>query len=291
MENTEIPDRVSVHGGHSGEFCSHAKDTLEAVIETYIRNGFRWVGITEHMPPVSDRFLYSEEIAAGLDAAGTRARFERYIRTCRELQKRHDADIRIYAAMETEAYAGALDYAERIIEEFQPDYWVGSVHHVRDMPFDGSPVQYREAADAVGGIDALYCAYFDRQHEMIRRLKPAVVGHFDLIRIFDDDYPARLENPEIADRIARNLDVIQALDLILDFNVRALAKGAREPYVSSPILRMAIDRGIALVPGDDSHGVATVGQHLDEGIAILKAMGADTRWRRPRASAAAPDNP
>lgn len=280
-ENLRSPERVSVHGGHSGDFCNHARDGLDAVVETYVRKGFRWVGITEHMPPVSDRFLYPEEMAAGLDAAAIRARFERYIHTCRELQRRYEADIRIFVGMETEAYTGALNYAEQLIKEFRPDYWVGSVHHVADIPIDGTAELYREAAAAVGGIDRLYCDYFDRQLEMIRRLTPAVVGHFDLIRIFDDDYPARLEKPEITARITRNLDLIRELGLILDFNVRALAKGASEPYVSTPILRMAIDRGIAVVPGDDSHGVDTVGQNLDEGMAILKQMGADTRWRRP----------
>ena len=30
-------DKVSVHGGHSGEFCSHAKDPLEAIVAEYAR--------------------------------------------------------------------------------------------------------------------------------------------------------------------------------------------------------------------------------------------------------------
>jgi histidinol-phosphatase (PHP family) len=38
---------------------------------------------------------------------------------------------------------------------------------------------------------------------------------------------------------------------------------------------------IPVVPGDDSHGVATVGLHLDEGMRILKEFGFDTRWRKP----------
>ena len=66
---TSPPFPVSVHGGHSGQFCNHAADTLEAIVQAYIAHGYPWVGITEHMPPVSDDYLYPEEIAAGLDAA------------------------------------------------------------------------------------------------------------------------------------------------------------------------------------------------------------------------------
>ena len=78
---------------------------------------------------------------------------------------------------------------------------------------------------------------------MIQLLKPSVVGHFDLIRIFDPDYKARLLQPEIMARIKRNLELIKELDLIMDFNLRSLLKGADEPYISRVILEMAREMG------------------------------------------------
>jgi hypothetical protein len=62
------PAYVSIHGGHSGDFCCHALDSLEDMVKAYIKKGFAWVGISEHMPPVTDAFLYPEERAAGWDA-------------------------------------------------------------------------------------------------------------------------------------------------------------------------------------------------------------------------------
>jgi histidinol-phosphatase (PHP family) len=70
-------------------------------------------------------------------------------------------------------------------------------------------------------------------------------------------------------------------DLIMDYNVAALRKGAAEPYVSKPILEMARDMGIAVVPGDDSHGAGMAGAYIEEGIALLSAAGINTRWRKP----------
>ena len=124
------------------------------------------------------------------------------------------------------------------------------------MGFDYSKEQYDKTVEAVGGIESLYCQYFDQQYEMIKLLKPSVVGHFDLIRIFDPGYKERLLLPEIMERIKRNLQLIYELDLIMDFNLRALLKGADEPYISRVILKMAIELGIAIVPGDDSHGLS-----------------------------------
>jgi histidinol-phosphatase (PHP family) len=71
---------------------------------------------------------------------------------------------------------------------------------------------------------------------MIRQLKPAVVAHFDLMRLYDRDHRKRLEVTEIRRRITRNLQQIAFRDLVLDFNVAALRKGAAEPYLSRQIL-------------------------------------------------------
>jgi len=273
--------RVSVHGGHSGEFCCHAGDTLEGVVRAYIDRGFAWFGLTEHMPPPDNRFLYPDEIAAGFDAEKLYDRFARYMAAARHLQRKYADAARILVAFETEAYTGAPAFAAALRRTFHPDYIVGSVHHVNDIPIDATAARYLESAAISGGIDGLYSDYFDRQYEMLRFLKPEVVGHFDLIRIFDPAYRDRLERPEIRERIHRNLALIRDGNMILDYNVRALAKGMAEPYVSGPILREARRMGIAVVPGDDAHGVADVGVNIEAGMAALEAAGFDTAWQVP----------
>jgi histidinol-phosphatase (PHP family) len=158
---------------------------------------------------------------------------------------------------------------------------VGSVHHVNDIPFDYNPDRYREAVERCGGVDALYSVYFDLQKEMIQTLKPRVVGHMDIIRIFDPEYRNRLGKPEIWKRILRNLELIKELDLILDFNLRPLSRGEEEPYLSESILKQACEMGIAIVPGDDAHKVADIGANMDKAIDLLLKAGGNIRWRPP----------
>jgi histidinol-phosphatase (PHP family) len=117
---------------------------------------------------------------------------------------------------------------------------------------------------------------------MIKLLQPAVVGHFDLIRIFDPGYKERLLLPEIMERIKRNLQLIGELELILDFNLRSLLKGADEPYISRVILEMAVEMGISVVPGDDSHGLGSVGANMEKAVAILRELGCNTNWKEPK---------
>ena len=88
--------------------------------------------------------------------------------------------------------------------------------------------------------------------------------------------------PEIWQRIIRNLELIKKYDLILDFNLRSLLKGAPEPYISKPILEKACELGISVVPGDDSHGLANIHVNMDRAIAMLEEAGLSTDWATPR---------
>ena len=275
------PLRVSVHGGHSGQFCLHAADTLEAIVQAYSEKGYAWVGITEHMPPVDDRFLYPEERQAGLTTERLDQRFEQYMSEARRLKEKYKNRMEILVAFETEGYSGSLTAVKRLVARFRPDFFVGSLHHLFDIPFDYSPDEYERARSLAGSVTSLYCRYFDRQLDLIEALRPPVVGHFDLIRIFDRDYSRTLRDATVWQRIERNLKRIADLGLILDFNTAALRKGAGEPYLSEPVLIRARELGIAVVPGDDSHGIDTVGAGFAESVSILKRLGFPLQWAKP----------
>jgi histidinol-phosphatase (PHP family) len=281
QQSEALPPFVSVHGGHSGDYCQHARDSLDDIVKAYHNQGFSWVGITEHIPPTSDSFLYPDERAAGLTASAMLERFARYMAHCRSLQSAYHGQLTIFVGMETEAYQGAVDYAIQLRDRFHPDYVVGSVHHVADIPIDMNPSEYARAASACGGIANMYATYFDLQYDMIQKLKPSVVGHFDLVRIFDPDYPSRLKTPDVWERICRNLKAVESLGLMLDLNVRALLKGAREPYLCHPILEKVREMAIPVAPGDDSHSVDTVGRHVADGIRYLRSLGISTAWTIP----------
>lgn len=271
-------DYVSVHGGHSGEFCGHAVDPLADVVDAYERAGYTWFCLTEHMAPMDDRFIPDDERT--LTTSDLEERFRRYFAEARRLQA-EPRRAEIFVGFETEAFSGYVETVTALIEEHQPDVIVGSVHHVHDEPFDCSPAYYDRAIERAGGIEALYCDYFDLQLELINALEPTIVGHFDLIRIFDPDYKDRWTVPAIRERAIRNLDRIGQIGAILDLNVRAMSKGADEPYLAAPWLSYAIDNGLKIAPGDDSHGVTSVAANIDRGIDALVEAGGHTDWPRP----------
>jgi histidinol-phosphatase (PHP family) len=50
------------HHSHSGQFCCHAKGSLEEVVQEAIRQGFRTYGLSEHVPRYRPADLYPEEV-------------------------------------------------------------------------------------------------------------------------------------------------------------------------------------------------------------------------------------
>lgn len=272
---------ISYHGGHSGQFCNHAKDQLEEIIRQYIERGFLKVGITEHIPPQEDRFRYPDEIEKKQTAKDLQIRFEQYFTELRRLQKQYAPLLKIYAGMEIETVTGYVDHVKHLIKTYSPDYIVGSVHHIDDVCFDFSKEAYETVLAACGSHEAMYTKYFDLQYNMIKDLTPFVVGHFDLIRLHDPEYKNRLKLPAIDALIDRNLDLIKKKNLVLDFNLRPLVKGGSEPYITESIIKKAKARDIRLVPGDDSHCVKEAGLNVDKAVEILKGYEFDTKWPKP----------
>jgi histidinol-phosphatase (PHP family) len=274
---------ISLHGGHSGQYCKHADDMLEDIIKQYIKLGFTKVGITEHIPPVSDKFLYPDEIEDKLSALDINNKFENYFENINSLKRKYASKITIFAGMETETYSGYVKHVKSLISKYQPDYIVGSVHHIDDICFDYSKEEYDKIALKCGSLEAMYKKYFDLQYEMIKELKPFIVGHFDLIRIYDNSYKERLARPEIAQKIQRNLELIKSLNLVMDFNLRPLARGEEEPYITTSILETVKKMEIQVVPGDDSHGIEQAGFNVDKAVKILETNGFETQqWPTPR---------
>ena len=96
---------------------------------------------------------------------------------------------------------------------------------------------YVQARDAAGGTEErLFEDYFDLQYEMLKQLKPLVVGHFDLIRLKSDDPNICLKSlPGVWGRIQRNLGFVASYGGMIELNSAALRKGLSEPYPKAEI--------------------------------------------------------
>ena len=267
---------VSLHGGHSGDFCAHGEDTLREMLEAAVDAGLRTFGVSNHAPPADDRFLYDDQRERDQDAQWLDSQFDQYFVTLDALVPEFENRLNVLRSFEAEA-APADGFAQRALalrarHEF--DYMVGSVHHVDDVPIDYTAELFAEAAERNNGEQGLTVRYYETVAEMVSALQPEVVGHLDLPRLLATDVNA-LSAPATLQAAAQALDAIRKADSILDVNTSGIRKGLGGPYVAPWLVSRANDLGIPFCFGDDSHAVQHVGSGIAEGRDYLLGLGVD----------------
>ncbi|KXS12373.1 histidinol-phosphatase [Gonapodya prolifera JEL478] len=273
---------ISFHS-HSGQFCRHAHGTLEEVVQSAIAKGFSVLGLSEHMPRTRKEDMYPEESDLAPDDLATA--FDTYVVEARRLQKAYADKIHLLVGMETEHVPQAFYLADaaRLKKQHALEYLVGSLHHVDGIAIDFDEKTLRAAEEhcrvAVGGAETqdgteeLFRRYFDQQYEMFLALKPEVVGHFDLVRMWRRKHPL---SEEVWTRVKRNVNFVVQYGGLFEVNSRAYRKGLPEAYPMREILEYMLSRHARLTISDDSHGPDQVGAHYERACAYLRSMGVNS---------------
>ncbi|KAH8709983.1 histidinol-phosphatase [Phaeosphaeriaceae sp. PMI808] len=262
------------HHSHSGQFCGHAKNTLEEVVQTAIAKGFHTFALTEHMPRPfkhfypGERNTHTEETLAKL--------FDDFYVEANRLRKIYANDIQILIGFESEYIEDStIQLVKNILDNKTFDFFVGSIHHTHAIPIDFDRVMYEQARDKAGGTDeSLFEDYFDEQFVMLQALKPPVVGHFDLIRLLSDHRDGEFKDmTSVWEKIERNLNYVASYGGRLELNSSGLRKGLAEPYPCRPICQMFLRLGGGFVMSDDSHGIDQVGTNYAPMLSFIREIG------------------
>lgn len=234
------------HHSHSGQFCGHAANTLEEVVQQAISKGMTTFCLTEHMPREEADF-YPEEFNVHNEASLAKL-YDDFYTEARRLQQAYASQIQLFIGFEGEwIRPSSLRLCENILAKHDVDMFVGSVHHVHTVPIDFDTPLYHKARNLSDGTDeGIYADYFDAQFEMLQALKPPVVAHFDLIRLKSDDPERSFRTwPHIWDRIERNLQYVAQYGGVLELNSSSLRKGMSEPYPQVEICKVGCLKGFA----------------------------------------------
>ncbi|KAI0340246.1 histidinol phosphate phosphatase H [Trametopsis cervina] len=275
------------HHSHSGQFCKHAKGTLEEVVQEAIKQGFESYGLTEHVPRYRVVDLYPEE--EGLQLHELEHSFNTFLTEAHRLKTKYVDQINLLVGLETEYISTLdLDRMEMILSqnEGRIEYVVGSVHHVNELPIDFDEATYEQALASFATsdvsseheqMDAYLSSYFDAQYRMMNRIKPEVIGHIDLCRLYRPslrfaDYPAAYE------RLRRNVQFAVEYGAVFELNAAAFRKGWSEAYPGEDVIKIIRDYGGRFVLSDDSHGPHAVGLNYTRLAEYVRRVGIEELW-------------
>ena len=266
--------RVSLHGGHSGEFCEHAAGSLRETIEAAIAMGYQTFGVSEHAPRAEERFVYHTELEKGYDVDRLAREFDEYAAEVSKLAVEYADRITILRGFEAEVVptAGYRELMPALFRRFGFDYMVGSVHYVNEISIDGPKSDFATSVESCGGLEAFCVKYYETVAEMIAALKPHVVGHLDLVRR-NAPPGADLSTAPIRRAADRALEAAREHGAILDLNTAGWRKQLGGPYPAPWLVQRAAAVGVPFCFGDDSHSPGEVGAGIDEARAYLLENG------------------
>ncbi|TRM68318.1 Polymerase/histidinol phosphatase-like protein [Schizophyllum amplum] len=278
------------HHSHSGQFCKHASGTLEDVVKEAIRQKFQLFCLTEHVPRYRVQDLYPEEQGISLDELY--AQFKAFLKEAHHLKALYASQITLLVGLETEFITAVdLTKVEQLLNEHprEIEFIVGSVHHVNAIPIDFDKPTFEKAflscsfsssSDAVTTSSPSYFleSYLDTQWELMRTLKPEVIGHFDLCRLYTPDLKLD-EHIGIWGRVQRN--ILYAIDYgaLFEINAAAFRKGWNTAYPGPEVLQFILANKGRITLSDDSHGPHAVGLNYGKMKSYLEANGVKDVWR------------
>lgn len=267
------PWLCSLHGGHSGEFCDHARGTLREVLEAAHAHGFSAFGVSEHAPRYGDHLLYDQEREWGWGVPKLIELFDTYTTELFALAEEFDGRLEVLRGFEAEVVPEA-DWLGRMnaLRSRGFDFVVGSVHHVREISVDGPMADFEKALGLCGGLEPLVVEYYESLANMVTLFQPEVVGHLDLVRK-NGRHVGDVDTPKARQAAMTALEAVKTTGGILDLNCAAYRKGMDSPYPAPWLIAAAADLRVPFCFGDDSHGPSEVGQDLDRGRDYLLQNG------------------
>ena len=202
------------------------------------------------------------------------------------LRDKYASRIHLLLGFETEYIRPAsISLVKGLEAKYRFDYCVGSIHHVLGIPIDYNFELWDKARTACGGTDeALFAQYFDGQYQLLSQIKPMVVGHFDVIRLWAPDKNVSFRQwPRVWEKILRNIDTVIGYGGLFELNSAAFRKGFDEAYPTSEIAKVynlyyiyvkaILEKGGKFVLSDDSHGVAQVGLNYPLLLQYIRDLG------------------
>ncbi len=241
--------RIDLHN-HTTR-CNHAKGSMKSYVERAIELGIDIYGFSEHAPMDFDEEyrLKFEEMNA-------------YVNDVQSLQKEYKDRIKILLGYEVDYLKGHID--KRVINS-KVDYLIGSVHFLDTWGFD-NPEFNEEYSKR--NIDNVWQEYFSNIEDMAQTGYFDIVGHFDLIKVFNF-----LPKKDIRSIATPALKAIKKANMVVELNSAGLRKPCKEVYPSESLLEVAYELDIPITFSSDAHAIGQVGFKYNEVTKLAKKVG------------------
>ena len=179
---------------------------------------------------------------------------------------REETDLRL--GIEADWVAGREDRMASLLDGYEWDYVVGSVHFLRDEAVDhrGYDV-WRGARDA----DAVWRRYFETLGHAAASGMFDVLAHPDLVKVWGPESPRPEGDLRRFYELA--MEGIQETRIAIEVSTAGLRKPAGEIYPDPAFLSWCLECGCPVALSSDAHVPGDIGHEYDRALAMLEDLG------------------
>ena len=230
--------------------CNHATGTIEEYVQTAITQKIDIFGFSDHAPMNFDTYrMHFDEM-------------QNYEAQVLHVKEKYAGKIEILLGYEVDFLEGYIDQS---VLDRKVDYLIGSVHYLGNWGFDNTEFigEYKDK-----NMDDVWQKYFDTIEKMAKSNLFDIVGHLDLIKVFN-----YLPKKDVRLLAKKALNAIKNANMVVEINAAGLRKPIGEQYPSHPLLEMMADLDIPISFGSDAHEIEHIGFKKEEIRAFAKSYG------------------
>lgn len=244
-------------------FCD-GRNTPAEMAEAAYRLGIKSLGFSGHSYVDIDDFGIKPE------------RLGEYLSEIKRLKAEYDGRLEILCGLELDSFSKSVSHADGY------DYIIGSVHAVRDNygkynVIDGQVRGFELAAEQ--GFDGDYyelCrGYYSQFADFILRVKPDIVGHFDLITKYNRNFKYFDECSDKYKVVAlEGLEAAFETDAVIEVNTGGIARGYKDsPYPAEFLLKRIFEKKGRVIITTDAHNTDMLVNNTEQTEQLLKSIG------------------
>ena len=237
---------------HTHSLFSDGNASIDTMVKTAAEKGLKTIALTDHMP-----LPYKTRYAMDMDEVSI------YRMQLHEAGQKYGDRIKVLAGLEIE-FSPELAKWIGSLADMDWDYLIASIHtlFVDGIPYlvNGNRQEFDEALFKAfqGDIQALCGRYFSTLQQAFTTGQFDTAGHLDVIKKHNEGF---FKETDVWYRtmVMETLEVLRNQKMKMEINTSGLIQFPKVQYPSSWIIQEAVQMGIPLVFGSDSHRPETLG--------------------------------
>ena len=244
--------------------CRHASGTPEEYLESAVKKGLSFYGISDHIPS-----------PAGYDAK-YRMKPEEYGKyrsdVLRMKKLAEGTGVEVLYGIEFDYVPGRMEEVRAFLEKEKYDYTIGSIHYIGSLPFDDPDFEGEVKAF---GIDRLWEEYTALLCRFAEEGPFDILAHADLPKVFGFRY----SSPEkLCAAMRPAFEICAKRGKMIELNTGGLRKPVKEIYPSKQLLSAAAEAGMRITFGSDAHKPCDLAAGFGAALELAKSAGYRSAW-------------